>query len=169
MSRVAAIENGAVKTVLVGPDWADELEFAEWCVTMTDGPFRGCVLRVLRDDESCAPGYVEDVNGFVPPPTPLDEKIEHINAMTAARIAAGFVFKGEKMSLSLESQTTISNAFLIRDSLPYPLTWSTMDDSGFVTLESAADMVAMYQAATSAVLLARTEGNALKAAARLSP
>ncbi len=166
MNRVAVIRDGVVDAVIAAPEWANELEFARWVATMTEGPFRGCVLRVLRGDEVAASGHLVQPDGsFAAPPTPLETTLDAINAQTAARIAAGFEFRGARVSLSIESQTTISNAYTIRASLPYPIPWSTLDDKAFVTIASAADVEALYAAATTAVLLARTEGNARKAAA----
>lgn len=100
------------------------------------------------------------------PLTPLEERIAAVNASTAGRIAAGFEFRGQRVSLSEVSQITISNAYTIRDTLPYPLPWSTLDDSGFVVMESAKDVAELYAAATRAVLEARTLGNVQKQAAR---
>lgn len=110
-------------------------------------------LRALNGADSCVP----------------IESDEHLailraNANTAATIGAGFVFRGRRFSLSLASQVTISNTYTIRSTIPYPLRWADADDTGFVTMESAADIEAFYQAATLAVLTARSTGNAAKAA-----
>lgn len=162
MSRVAVIRDGSVQTIICAPADMSESDYAEWSLGLLRGPFDRCALRVLRDDESCNVGDREVGASFVAPPTPLAEQISVIDAETAGRIAGGFAFKGERMSLSVQSQITISNAYTIRESLPYPLQWGNADDTGFVTMESAKDVEALYQAATMAVLLARTAGNARK-------
>lgn len=94
----------------------------------------------------------------------LEDRLAKVDAQTAATIANGFAFSGKTISLSVESQTTIQGAHIIRASLPYPLKWSTIDNDGFVTLASAADVEALYAAATSAVLVARNNGNVKKQA-----
>lgn len=135
----------------------------------------------LRDGQSCADVEIEvtervlvgegpegldviDVSPDLLVYTPsAEERIAAANAATASAIERGFAFRGRRFSLSLASQITISNAYTIRDSLPYPLRWADADDTGFVVMESAADVEAFYQAATLAVLVARSAGNAAKA------
>lgn len=165
MIRVAAIRDGKVETIMAAPDTITDAEaYGLWAHPLITGPFAGCELRALRDDTEAhvAVGMLFDGSTFTAPPTPIEEQIERINAQTTARIEAGFEFRGQRFSLSERSQITISNAYTIRESLPYPIDWANADDSGFVTLASAADMAAMYQAATLAVLTARSEGNAAK-------
>ena len=135
----------------------------------------------LRDGQTCAdaeievtertlvgdvPEDVEDVHVgstlLVHTPTP-SERIAAANAATVAAIDRGFTFRGRRFSLSIPSQITISNAYTIRSTIPYPLRWADADDTGFVVMESAADIEAFYQAATLAVLTARSAGNAAKA------
>lgn len=166
--RVAAIRDGKVETVMAAPDEiTDMVAYGLWAQPLLTGPFQGCELRALRDDTEAhvSSGMLFDGSTFTAPPTPIGEQIERINAQTLARIEAGFDFRGQRFSLSERSQITISNAYTIRDSLPYPIDWANADDTAFVTLTSAADMAAMYQAATLAVLQARVAGNAAKKAA----
>ena len=110
-------------------------------------------LRMLNGADSC-----------VPIESDAHLAILRANATTAETIGAGFTFRDRRFSLSLASQITISNAYTIRSTIPYPLRWADADDAGFVAMESAADIEAFYQAATLAVLTARSTGNAAKAA-----
>ncbi len=110
-------------------------------------------LRAMNNATACLP--IE---------SPEHEAILRANAATASTIERGFTFRGRRFSLSLASQITISNAYTIRASLPYPLRWADADDTGFVIMESAADVAEFYQSATVAVLVARSTGNAAKAA-----
>lgn len=150
------------------PDGAEEIVYlARW--TLRDG--QTCadaeIEVTARTLVGAAPEDVEDVRVgsavLVHTPTP-SERIAAANASTAAVIDRGFLFRDRRFSLSLASQITISNAYTIRASLPYPLRWADADDTGFVVMESAADIEAFYQAATLAVLTARSTGNAAKAA-----
>lgn len=149
------------------PDGAEEIVYlARW--TLRDG--QTCADVEIEVTErtlvGAAPEDVEDVRVgstvLVHTPTP-SERIAAANAATVAAIDRGFTFRDRRFSLSLPSQITISNAYTIRASLPYPLRWADADDTGFVIMESAADIEAFYQAATLAVLAARSAGNAAKA------
>lgn len=140
--RFAIYKSGALHAVVASPEGekVDRALYAE-------------SLRSLNVADSVVPIESDE-----------HEAILRANAGTAERIAAGFDFRGQRISLSLASQITISNAYTIRNSLQYPLSWANAEDTGFVTMESAKDIEALYAAATMAVLLARTEGNARKAA-----
>lgn len=150
------------------PDGAEEIVYlARW--TLRDG--QTCADVEIEATERTLVGNVpEDVEDvrvgsavLVHAPTPA-ERIAAANAGTAAAIERGFTFRDRRFSLSLASQITISNAYTIRASLAYPLRWADADDTGFVIMESAADIEAFYQTATLAVLTARSTGNAAKAA-----
>jgi hypothetical protein len=166
--RVAVLRDGKVETVMVAPSSATESieAWGLWCAAFLAGPYVGCEMRALRDPDEAhvAPGYTVAGASWAAPVASRDERVEAINAETDAKIAGGFEYKGQRFSLSERSQITISNAYTIRASLPYPLDWANADDSGFVTLASQADMAEFYTAATTAVLLARTAGNAKKKA-----
>lgn len=149
------------------PDGAEEIVYlARW--TLRDG--QTCAdaeievtERVLIGEGPQEPDAV-DVSPDLLVYTPsAEERIAAANAATASAIERGFTFRGRRFSLSLASQITISNAHTIRDSLPYPLRWADAVDAGFVIMESAADVAEFYQAATLAVLTARSTGNAAKA------
>lgn len=150
------------------PDGAEEIVYlARW---------------MLRDGETCAEAEIEVTERTLTGDAPADladvavapglltheptaaERIAAANASTAAAIDRGFLFRDRRFSLSLPSQITISNAYTIRSTIPYPLRWADADDAGFVVMESAADIEAFYRAATLAVLTARSAGNAAKAA-----
>ena len=160
--RVACCDaNGVVVDLVVVEDF---LAWAAESTATIEARWTGGVFALDDTREaSVSPGWTRSAKGaWSAPVTPLAERIESIDEQTSARIAGGFAFCGERMSLSVQSQITISNAYTIRESLPYPLPWGNADNTGFVTMESAKDVEALYQAATMAVLLARTAGNARK-------
>jgi len=151
------------------PDGAAEIVYlARWTLrdgqTCTDAEIE-VTARTLTGD---APADLADVavaSGLLIHEPTAAERIAAANASTSEAISRGFTFRDRRFSLSLASQITISNAYTIRASLPYPLRWADADDTGFVVMESAADIEAFYQAATLAVLTARSTGNAAKAQA----
>lgn len=144
----------------------DYLAFVESSLDTIEARWKGGIFALADHDpdRSVGVGWSRVKDTWTAPVTPLADKIEAINAATAAKIASGFDFGGQRFSLSEASQITISNAYTIRASLPYPLDWANIDDTGFVTMKSATDIASFYQAATSAVLAARTAGNAVKKA-----
>ena len=130
----------------------------------------GALHAVVESEPGKAPASVHAealrelnaADSVVPIESEAHEAVLRSNAATVEAIGGGFEFRGHRFSLSLASQITISNAYTIRASLPYPIDWANIDDTGFVSMKSAKDIEAFYAAATTAVLLARTAGNAAK-------
>lgn len=118
----------------------------------------------IRYDGEVRVGWLYDGSRFVEPGSTAAKALE-INAQTSRAIDAGVVFRGARISMSLASQVTIIGAFLVRAQIAYPFRWASADDSTVITLESPADVEALFAAATGLVFEARQAGNAAKAQA----
>jgi hypothetical protein len=83
---------------------------------------------------------------------PLDEyKVAGclmVDVETARRFTLGFVFDGVLMSSSPIAQQTADAAVKASEllALTYPIRWSSLDNSTFVTLDNALDVVALFVA-----------------------
>lgn len=101
-------------------------------------------------------------SAVVPIESDTHEALLRANDSTASAIGAGVPFKGTTVSMSLQSQITILGAFMVRNSLTYPFLWSSADDGKVIEIQSAADVEALFAAATGLVFTARQAGNVAK-------
>lgn len=89
--------------------------------------------------------------------------MSRIDARTDDLIAAGFVVGGKTFSASDAAQMKWLGMYASKDALSYPVTVPTVDDSSFVTLVDAADVVTYYTALLSHVQSTLASGIVLKA------
>lgn len=150
MAKLIVARNGRVHRIIPSTDpWPDE-------------PF-----TVVSDATSVEVGWMVGESGYRAW-SALEQQLYDINQETAATIAAGFSFSGKTISLSVESQTSIRDAFAVRASLVYSpaIKWPTRDDDSYVSITSSADVEALYAAMVTAVVNARTAGAEAKELAR---
>lgn len=93
------------------------------------------------------------------------DKIDAIDARTVELIVTGFVYSGQILSLSVEAQSNITNAWAARNeawfSSSYPIEWSTKN-GGSISLADATAIDGMYQAAFATKKAHLDSGRALK-------
>lgn len=89
-------------------------------------------------------------------------RLNEIDAKTTEVIARGFAYDKKTFSLSSSAQSTLSNTFIAREMLTYPVRWNTLDDLDAHNLVDANDVTAMYAAGVTAVRAALDGGTALK-------
>lgn len=87
---------------------------------------------------------------------------DQIDEKTGKLISQGFTYGGKAFSLSTSAQTNITNTFLAKDILTYPVEWNTKDDSEVINIADATEMTAFYQTALATVKGRLDSGTALK-------
>ena len=85
-----------------------------------------------------------------------------IGQRTDELIALGHTYLGMQFSTSTETRTTVLAMIQSRDSLAYPIRFNSLDDSGYVDLASAAEVVAFYENGVGTVRARLDSGTALK-------
>jgi len=140
-------------------------------------PQAGAVLVEIASGQQCEPGWRYDANAgtFSPDASELspaeldaykDARCDAINARSDALIEEGFVLNGIRFALDQKATNRLLGLMILGTSAPFPIPWGNIDDSEFVTLSNAADVQAMFAAASHAEAVAGLSGQALKQAVR---
>lgn len=84
--------------------------------------------------------------------------MEAANQQTAGAFVGGFVYRGERFSLSLASQVSIQSLYAIRYELTEAVPWMNIDDTATILLEDAGQVADFHAAMALAVIALRTAG-----------
>lgn len=95
-------------------------------------------------------------------------KYKEIDDKTSKLIGEGFTYGGKKFSLSPIAQTNITNTFISKDALTYPVRWNTKDDAEAIDIADATEMTGFYQTALVDVKTKQDTGTALKDSVRVA-
>lgn len=93
---------------------------------------------------------------------------DSIDKRTGEIISGGFSYGGKVFSLSSQAQTNITNTFLAKDILSYPVEWNTKDDAETINISNASELTVFYQTALGTVKAIIDSGTALKNQVRIS-
>lgn len=85
-----------------------------------------------------------------------------IDARTTELVLEGFTYAGIQFSLSPSAQTNITNTYLARDIMSYPIAWNSKDDTAVHNIQDATEVISFYGTALTTVRIIRDAGTIIK-------